>query len=71
MSLATRSGMSSTAARSLVLNRSQWLARGANGVAVAGQRREISIQALEERKGGASSVSTYHIPSYYRSVPLT
>lgn len=54
MSLATRSGVGS--ARTLVLNRaqlasqSQWLSRVANNI--AGQRRDISIQALDERKGG-------------------
>lgn len=54
MAFATRSGMGS--ARALVLNRSQlgvqsqWVSRVANSV--AGQKREISIQALDERKGG-------------------
>lgn len=56
MSLATRSGVGS--ARALVLNRtqpgfqSQWLSRVANSI--ASQRRDISIQALDERKGGTS-----------------
>jgi hypothetical protein len=65
MAFTTRSGLSS--ARALVLNRpqlasqSQWISRVANNLTT--QKRDISIQALDERKGGTSSTPTFQQPS--------